>query len=380
MIRSLLSEKVDDIEAQTPEPESLSLRVAHLFSSTAAPEINFPPEHHDSSGKEGLPRSHYCNYLLHATKVVAVISVFGFMYMVFYQSTYADREHDYFNVARDVFTRNTNALFEQLLPGQRYQKINQTTSDSRVETKAQQEERSSIPQPGEVIGRQSSMVDIIKKEREAAVPGTLPRANNSDGTVELIENKTNTANEEAQLVRNIEPAERKDAPTSAEGRNHKTPELDTGNNNASAHHGKDDEIENSRGRTNENEQQHNAELKHDNFFHISNTGPEFREFAARGKLAEVHTYIQRHPELLNSTDNNGWLAIHEAARGGRAEVVKMLCKAGADANVRSNFGSGEVPMYFALKKFGSDHPVVSALFKECGADMLWPIIDRPDAS
>jgi len=48
--------------------------------------------------------------------------------------------------------------------------------------------------------------------------------------------------------------------------------------------------------------------------------------------------LKRHPSLAYDTDENGWYPVHEAARTGHLEIIKVLLDAGADVNVRTNFG------------------------------------------
>ena len=41
---------------------------------------------------------------------------------------------------------------------------------------------------------------------------------------------------------------------------------------------------------------------------------------------------------VHSADSNGWTALHGAAAGGHAEVVRSLCRAGADVNRKNDAG------------------------------------------
>eukprot|EP01035_Chromulina_nebulosa_P020376 gene20376-26445_t len=75
-------------------------------------------------------------------------------------------------------------------------------------------------------------------------------------------------------------------------------------------------------------------------------------------------------DLLHARDENGWQAIHEAARGGHSDIVKYLIELGADMNAETK--SGETPLDWAIQSLHDGHEVIRYL-QEIGAkeaDML----------
>lgn len=71
--------------------------------------------------------------------------------------------------------------------------------------------------------------------------------------------------------------------------------------------------------------------------------------------------IDKMGHLLEAKDSNGWTPLHEGARGGHEEVVKLLVDRGANINERTRNGTGETPLYWSIKENGEDHPVSQLL-------------------
>lgn len=87
--------------------------------------------------------------------------------------------------------------------------------------------------------------------------------------------------------------------------------------------------------------------------------------AKMGSLTSLQTALEADPDLIFTEDSNGWLPMHEAARGGHLDLVKYLHEQGADLSSRTN--SGATPLYFAKVEHGEDHPVTRYL-EEHGAE------------
>jgi ankyrin repeat protein len=93
-------------------------------------------------------------------------------------------------------------------------------------------------------------------------------------------------------------------------------------------------------------------------------------YSREGKLDELRVIIEQTPEMINASDKNGWLPLHEAVRAGDPDVVSFLLEKGADVNSRTDKnGNGPSALNWALKYHDEDHPVVE-LLKSKGAKDL----------
>ena len=90
------------------------------------------------------------------------------------------------------------------------------------------------------------------------------------------------------------------------------------------------------------------------------TKQDFR-FAAGGResLEDVVSFIDRHPDMVNSPDANGWTALHEAARAGNTEIIQVLLGAGADVALITK--SGKNALQLLEGTHGPTHPAASIL-------------------
>mmetsp|Transcript_15567 Transcript_15567/g.21269 ORF Transcript_15567/g.21269 Transcript_15567/m.21269 type:complete len:527 (-) Transcript_15567:272-1852(-) len=93
--------------------------------------------------------------------------------------------------------------------------------------------------------------------------------------------------------------------------------------------------------------------------------------AQGGDLRQLERVVEKKKELVTAKDENGWTPLHEGARAGSIEVVDYLLKKGADANERTNYGTGASALWLAENEHGGDHPIVSFL-KGIGALSLGP--------
>ena len=72
---------------------------------------------------------------------------------------------------------------------------------------------------------------------------------------------------------------------------------------------------------------------------------------------------------MNAKDVNGWEPIHEGARGGHTEVLKLLVQNGVNINERTNHGLGGSPLFLAMESHGKHHSSVKYL-KSIGAEYI----------
>ena len=60
---------------------------------------------------------------------------------------------------------------------------------------------------------------------------------------------------------------------------------------------------------------------------------------------------------VNAVDQRGWTPLHEAARAGRVEVLRLLVEAGAATDTRTTTvtGLGGTPLWWATETHGREH-------------------------
>merc|ERR1711957_793651 len=90
--------------------------------------------------------------------------------------------------------------------------------------------------------------------------------------------------------------------------------------------------------------------------------------AQLGDIRTVKRYIRT---ALESSDENGWFAIHEAARGGHVEVLKLLLEEGMNPNQRTGHGRGASALYWAERTFVENCEVCEVLRKAGGKVILF---------
>ena len=83
--------------------------------------------------------------------------------------------------------------------------------------------------------------------------------------------------------------------------------------------------------------------------------------AATGDIKSMEQYAKDHKDLLQQKDSNGWQPIHEAARAGHLDAVKLLVGHGADINERTNFGEGSTVLELVVDNHGTEHPLFDYL-------------------
>lgn len=98
---------------------------------------------------------------------------------------------------------------------------------------------------------------------------------------------------------------------------------------------------------------------------------QIAQAAATGDVDTITQFASTEKHLLHQTDKNGWMPIHEAARGGHVDVLKLLVEHGADINSRTNSGTGSTPMNLAIESHGLEHEIVE-YFSSLGALDIGP--------
>lgn len=95
--------------------------------------------------------------------------------------------------------------------------------------------------------------------------------------------------------------------------------------------------------------------------------------AATGDVDTISHFAntEENKHLLHHPDSNGWMPIHEAARGGHKNVVELLIQHGADINLRTHAGTGATPLNLAVENHGLEHELVE-YFVSLGALDIGP--------
>lgn len=105
------------------------------------------------------------------------------------------------------------------------------------------------------------------------------------------------------------------------------------------------------------------------------TGSNGAHYASNIGDVETLLWIIENPQhraaMIHEHDYNGWLPIHEAARGGHEDIVEVLVDHGVDINARTDFGRGQSVLNLAYDYHESDHPFIEFLLK-LGAEDLAP--------
>ena len=79
--------------------------------------------------------------------------------------------------------------------------------------------------------------------------------------------------------------------------------------------------------------------------------------------------IRKNPEAIHQADANGWTVLHEAARKGRLNVVKLIFEHGVDKDLMTK--AGETPLTLARRYLEKDHELIEYL-ENIGAKNISP--------
>ena len=92
-------------------------------------------------------------------------------------------------------------------------------------------------------------------------------------------------------------------------------------------------------------------------------GALIRDLANRGggakAVAALLDHLGTHAVDLDASDENGWTALHEAARGGDVAVARVLVERGSTPEAKTR--AGETPLALAKANHGLQSPVSAYL-------------------
>jgi len=104
----------------------------------------------------------------------------------------------------------------------------------------------------------------------------------------------------------------------------------------------------------------------------STTGStQAHKYAQDGNVEGLTEVVNKIGNLVNAKDANGWTPLHEGARGGFEDIVKVLVEKGADINEKTAGDGGMSALYIAIEENGEDSPIVEFL-ESLGALSLGP--------
>ncbi len=96
------------------------------------------------------------------------------------------------------------------------------------------------------------------------------------------------------------------------------------------------------------------------------------EAAAAGETSRVRQLLDAAPDAINAYSHDGWTPLHLAAFFGRLDTATLLLERGADANLLSTNGMGNLPLHAALAAQRFD---VAAMLLDRGS-----AVDQVDSS
>ena len=85
------------------------------------------------------------------------------------------------------------------------------------------------------------------------------------------------------------------------------------------------------------------------------------EAAARGDVRTMKALLKEYPYTARRKDVNGWTALHEAARAGHQDAVKLLIDFGARIGAQTN--RGESPLWWAKRSLPDGHTLIPYLIQ-----------------
>jgi len=86
---------------------------------------------------------------------------------------------------------------------------------------------------------------------------------------------------------------------------------------------------------------------------------DLRSVVSQGNTHRFKSITRLNPQFVHDADRNGWTVLHEAVRGGRLEMVKLILEQGADKDLLTIYGTS--PLNIAKLLLRKDHEVIGYL-------------------
>lgn len=105
---------------------------------------------------------------------------------------------------------------------------------------------------------------------------------------------------------------------------------------------------------------------------VSYEGRDLRQAAKRRRDDIILTVLSSQDELVDSADENGWNALHEAVRSGCLPCVQNLLKFGANINTRTGAsGDGASALHLARTFLTENDPIIDELVAQGGIQIYF---------
>jgi len=92
---------------------------------------------------------------------------------------------------------------------------------------------------------------------------------------------------------------------------------------------------------------------------------DLRSAAYHGDINRLEQILEAQPELQHESDENGWLAIHEAVRNAQVDALITLVDTGSNLQAqigpKNHDGEGATPLEIALELHGEKHQITALL-------------------
>ena len=210
-----------------------------------------------------------------------------------------------------------------------------------------------------IAAEEKSQQERLRKEKKTAARAETERIAAEKAEQDRLEQERIAAEEKSRRERKLDEERRqKDKKAAARARvaveaKKKAEERRIKRERVAAEKAEQDRLEQDRIKAEQEEKEEEENSVSEEEFHFA---------AAEGRIGDLQSYIRQRPDMVNAPDRNGWTALHEAARGGQADAIRILLEAGADASLRTGRDKkGDDALRLLESSHGTNHPAVALL-------------------